>query len=184
MRLAALLVAAAMAVGARAAEPLPFPVPIEVAFDLTDQNGQHVTQADFAGQPMMLFFGYANCESICTVALPAMGAALNALGPDAERLSAVMITIDPARDTPEALAEAMPRYHPSLTGLTGSESDLAAVRQRFQVKREVVYVEPDGSPIYAHGGFIYLIGPNGRVTAALPPILAPERLDELIRARL
>lgn len=188
MRLAAVLLALTVG-GAGAAEPqapapLPFPVPIEVAFELTDQTGDTVTEADFAGRPMVLFFGYANCASICSVALPSIGAALDALGDDADRLSAIMVTIDPDRDTPEALARAMPRYHPDMLGLTGSEAALEAVRKRFQVQRKVVAEEPDGAPIYAHGSFVYLISPEGQVTAALPPILAPERLAELIRARL
>lgn len=189
MRLAALLVGAALSLGAGDGAvgepgPLPFPVEIELAFELTDQTGRRVTEADFAGRPMALFFGYASCASICTVALPAIGAALAALGPDADRLTAVMVTVDPERDTPKALAEAMPRYHPDMVGLTGSEAALAALRARFQIERTVVAREPDGAPIYAHGSFVYLIGPDGRVTAALPPILAPERLAELIRARL
>ncbi|MEM9146950.1 MAG: SCO family protein [Pseudomonadota bacterium] len=186
MRLAALAAACLIDWSAQAADPgpLPFPIQIEMAFELTDQDGRQVTEADFAGQPVMLFFGYANCQSICSVALPMMGETLRRLGPDAAELTAVMITIDPDRDTPEALAAAMPRYHPALLGLTGSEGALADIRARFQIERSVVAREPDGAPIFAHGGFVYLIGPDGQVTAALPPILSPERMAELIRARL
>lgn len=183
---AAILAAAVVAGTARAEAPppLPFPVEIRLAFDLVDQTGARVTEADYAGRPLVLFFGYASCASICTVALPAIGEALALLGPGAERVTPVMVTLDPARDTPEALAGALTAHHPRMVGLTGSEAALAAVRARFQVERREVYRDPEGHPVYAHGSFVYLIGGDGVVRAALPPILGPERLAELIAAHL
>lgn len=163
---------------------LPLPIHIEVRFALTDQTGRAVTEADFAGRPMALFFGYANCESICSVALPAIGAALDLLGDDGAAIAPVLITVDPARDTPAALAAALPKYHPRLIGLTGSETQLAAARAAFQVETQQVSATETGAPIFAHGSFIYLIGPDGMVKAVLPPILAPGRIADLMRKYL
>lgn len=163
---------------------LPFPVEIEMRFRLTDQTGREVTEADFAGRPLALFFGYAGCESICSVALPRMAEALDLLGPDAGDVTPVMITVDPERDTPERLAEAMPRYHPRMIGLTGGEAALAAARAAFQVEVTEVARDAAGEPILAHGGFVYLIGPEGRVRSVLPPILGPARMAELMRLHL
>ncbi|MBY8976176.1 SCO family protein [Rhodobacteraceae bacterium NNCM2] len=160
---------------------LPFPVEVEVAFALTDHDGNEVTERDFLGRPMLLFFGYSTCESICTVALPQMGAALDHLGDEGEKIAAVMVTVDPARDTPQAMRKNLPHWHDRLLGLTGSEAELARVRDRFHVDLEVVAEDPLGNPIYAHGSFVYLIGADGELKTMIPPILAPERIAELAK---
>jgi len=184
MRLAGLLVALALSVPAWAGAPAPFPVDIEARFDLVDQDGVRVSTEDRAGRPMAIFFGYANCEAICSVAMPSLAAALDALGADAELLDAYLVTVDPERDTPGAMGEKLARWHPRLRGLTGSEVALAEARAAFQVERTVVFKDPEGNPVYAHGSFIYLIGRDGRVATLLPPILAPERMAEIIRSYL
>lgn len=163
---------------------LPFPLDIRLQFELIDQIGRRVTEADFADRAVALFFGYASCQSICTVALPAMGAAIALLGQDADAIAPLMITVDPARDTPEALARSLPRYHPRMIGLTGSPEALAAVRAAFQVEAAEVARDAAGEPIFAHGSFIYLIGPGGKLRSVLPPILGPERIAELMRRHL
>ncbi len=162
----------------------PFPLAIHARFDLIDQTGARRTEADFAGAPMLVFFGYASCESICTVALPRMAEALDLLGAQGARIAPVLITVDPARDTPQALAEAARRIHPRLIGLTGSESALAAARAAFQVRAEEVFRAPDGAPVLAHGGFIYLVDAKGDVASILPPVLGPGRIAEIIRRHL
>ena len=154
----------------------PFPVDLDVRFDLVDQTGTRRTEADFAGQPMVIFFGYANCEAICSVALPRLAAAVDILGENGAALQPILITVDPARDTPEAMATALPEIHPRLIGLTGDVDRLADARAAFQVEAKVVTTDPDGQPIYAHGSFIYLIGSDGELATLLPPILSPERM--------
>jgi protein SCO1/2 len=163
---------------------LPFPVEIRPRFSLTDQTGRAVTEADFAGRPMAVFFGYASCEAICSVALPRLAAALDLMGPDGAAIAPVLITVDPAHDTPEAMARKLPRLHPRLIGLTGSEAALAAARAVFQVEAKKVAELPDGAPVYSHGSFIYLVGADGVVKSVLPPILAPERIAALMRKYL
>lgn len=160
---------------------LPFPVDIEVKFDLTDHFGKRVTEQSYRGQPMILFFGYANCESICTVALPRMGEALALLGDQRDNVAALMITIDPEYDTPDYMRENLPRWHDNLVGLTGSEAELKAVYERFQVNIEEVAEDPAGRPIYAHGSFIYFIDADGTLKTMVPPILSAERMAELAR---
>ena len=163
---------------------LPFLVDIRAEFDLIDQEGEPVTQKDFAGKPMAIFFGYANCEAICSVALPRLGAALDILGTDVDLLTPLLITVDPGRDTPEKMGPALAKWHPRLRGLTGSEDALAAARDAFQVQSEKVFDDPEGNPIYSHGSFIYLIGGDGKVLTIMPPILGPERMAEIIKSYL
>lgn len=160
---------------------LPLPFRIRPEFALTDQTGRAVTEADFAGRPMAIFFGYANCEAICSVALPALAEALDILGSDAHRIVPILITVDPERDTPKAMAESLPDYHPRLIGLTGSEEALAAAREVFQIEAKQVTETTDGAPVYAHGSFIYLVGSDGEVKTLMPPILSPGRMAGLMR---
>ncbi len=167
-----------------AGSALPFPIEITPRFALIDQTGRAVTQADYAGRPMAIFFGYANCEAICSVALPSLAAALDLLGPDGAEIAPILITVDPARDTPEAMARRLAQYHPRLIGLTGSEAALAEARAAFQIEVSQVAETPEGAPLYAHGSFIYLVGRDGLVKSLLPPILSPERIAELMRKYL
>lgn len=163
---------------------VPFPVDIRAAFALTDHHGRQVTQRDFGGQTMAIFFGYASCQAICSVALPRLGEALDILGDRAAGITPLLITVDPARDTVAAMGPALAKWHPRLVGLTGSEAALAAARSAFQVERSKVMDDPEGGPIYAHGSFIYLVGPDGRVQTLLPPVLGPERMAEVIASYL
>jgi protein SCO1 len=163
---------------------LPFPVEITPRFALTDQTGRAVTEADFAGRPMVIYFGYANCPGICPLALAHLGEALDIVGPDGADIAPILITVDPARDTPEAMSEALPRYHPRLIGLTGTEATLAEVRAAFQVETRQIAETPEGGAIYAHGSFVYLFGRDGKLKSLLPPNLPPEQLAEIMRKYL
>ncbi len=163
---------------------LPFPLEITPRFALIDQTGSAVTEADFAGRPMVIYFGYANCPGICPVALAHIAEALDILGPDGAGIAPILITIDPSRDTPAAMAEALAKYHPRLIGLTGSEAALAEARAVFQVETSQVAETPEGGAIFAHGSFIYLFGGDGAIKSLLPPNLPPERLAELMRKYL
>lgn len=163
---------------------LPFPVEISPRFALTDHTGRAVTEASFAGQPMAIFFGYANCEAICSVALPRLAAALDLMGPEGDAVAALVITVDPERDTVEEMGPALAKWHPRLLGLTGSQAALADARAAFQVEAKQVAEDPEGRAIYAHGSFIYLVGPEGQVLTLLPPILGPDRIAEIISGYL
>ena len=161
-----------------------FPIDVRAEFDLIDQSGDARTQADYADRHMLIFFGYANCPGICSAALPRMAAALDLLGADVDKVAPLMITIDPKLDTPETLAENLPRIHPRLSGLTGSEAALAAARKAFGVQADLQFVDPEYGPIYAHGSFIYLVDGEGRVVSLLPPVLGPEQMAEIIHKHL
>lgn len=161
-----------------------FPIEVRAEFDLVDQAGEARTQQDYADRHMLIFFGYANCPGICSVALPRMAATLDLLGDEVDKVAPLMITIDPKLDTPETLTENMPRIHPKLVGLTGSAAALAEAREAFGVQAELQFVDPEYGPIYAHGSFIYLIDGDGQVVSLLPPVLGPEQMAEIITKHL
>src|SRR3546814_3776148 len=104
-------------------------------FTLTDQNGRTVSDTDFAGQYRIVYFGYSFCPDICPVDLQKLMRGLSLFEKADPRLGAnvqpMFITIDPARDTPQALKPFVERYHPRLLGLTGTPEQIAAVAKGY-----------------------------------------------------
>ncbi len=166
---------------AAAAQNTPgFPIIGGGDYRLTDQYGHERTSHDPDGHYQMIFFGYASCKAICSVALPHMAQAADILAGRGIEVTPLLITVDPERDTVAAMREAVPEIHPRLIGLTGSEAALDEAYKAFSVEKKLVYVHPDEGPIYAHGTFIYLTGPDGAFKTLMPPVLAPERMAEII----
>jgi protein SCO1/2 len=157
-----------------------FPNVVGGDYHLIDQNGRARSSKDPAGHYQMIFFGYASCKAICSVALPRMAQAVDILAAKGIPVTPLLITVDPERDTEAAMREALPAIHPKLIGLTGSRHALAAAYKAFSVEKKLVYVHPDEGPIYAHGTFVYLTGPDGAFKTLMPPVLAPERMAEIV----
>ncbi len=182
--LAALLAASGPAFAHSAHEksaPAPLALDIGGPFALIDHEGRPVTDRDFHGRFLLVFFGYANCPGVCPIGLHNMTEALDLL--DAKRGAAivpVLITVDPARDTPATLAPAVAKIHPRLIGLTGSPEDLAAARQAYKVGAEATGRDLAGGALYRHGTFIYLIGPDGGFLSLFPPVMPPAALAAAI----
>ena len=162
--------------------PLPDGPPTALPFDLggpfalIDHTGARRTEADPEGRMQLLFFGYANCPSICAVALPMMAEVTNALAAEGVEAVPVMITVDPARDTPDTMGALLGKIHPAFVGLSGDAGALAAAYEAFGVERRLVGELPDTGPIYAHGGHIFLLGGAGEVLTILPPVLSTGRM--------
>ncbi|MGE3874109.1 MAG: SCO family protein [Parvibaculaceae bacterium] len=132
-------------------------------FTLTNQDGKRVTDQDFRGKYMLIFFGYTFCPDVCPGELQVMSAALDEMGPAADKIQPIFITIDPARDTPETLKIYVSNFHPRMVGLTGSDEDIAAVAKAYRV----YYAKAKGAedkPDYLmdHGTILYLMGPDGK----------------------
>lgn len=165
-----------------AAEGLPLPFDLGGPFRLIDQHGTTRTEADPAGNLQLLFFGYANCREICSVALPQMAEIHQGLAARGIAVTPVMITVDPARDTVTTLGPALAKYGPDFVGLTGSEAELAAVYKLYAIDHSQVFEDPEYGPVYAHGSFLYLLDAKGKFLTVLPPILTTERVMEIIAA--
>ena len=95
-------------------------------FTLVDQTGKTVTDQDFRGRYMLVFFGFTHCPDICPAELQVMSAALDALGPKADSVVPIFITLDPERDTQAAMAAYVKNFGPRFVGLTGSSEQIAA----------------------------------------------------------
>lgn len=132
-------------------------------FALTDHNGRRVSDADFRGRHMLVFFGFTHCPDVCPTALQVTSAALDKLGPKAERVTPVFVSVDSDRDTPELLKSYVGSFHPRYVGLTGTPEEIAAVTKAYRVYFAKVK-DPKSTAGYTidHSSIIYLMGPDGR----------------------
>jgi protein SCO1/2 len=138
-------------------------------FSLVDQSGKRVSDKDFLGRYMLVFFGYTSCPDICPSGLQVMAAALEKLGHRADDVVPVFITLDPAQDTPEKLAPYVKSFTPRLVGLTGSDSDIAATAKAYRVFYQKVPDEQDSSRYSIdHSAIFYLMGKDGTLLTPIP----------------
>jgi cytochrome oxidase Cu insertion factor (SCO1/SenC/PrrC family) len=154
-------------------------------FTLTDQHGAEVTEQDFAGRYMLVYFGYTYCPDICPLSLANMTQAVDLLPPDqADQVVPIFITVDPERDTVNQLAEYAPLFHPRLVALTGSPEAIKAAAQAYRVY--FAKAGKDGTDDYLmdHSTFIYLMGPDGRYVRHFAHNAAPEEIAAGIGAAL
>ena len=154
-------------------------------FRLTDQHGATVTQQDFAGRYMLIYFGYTFCPDVCPLSLANMTQALDLLPPDqVEQVVPIFITVDPERDTVAQLAEYAPLFHPRLVALTGSPEAIKVAARAYRVY--FAKAGKDGSDDYLmdHSTFIFLMGPDGRYVRHFAHNAAPEEIAAAIEAAL
>ncbi|MGQ0455633.1 MAG: SCO family protein [Hyphomicrobium sp.] len=149
-------------------------------FALTDQTGKQVTDKDFLGKYMVVFFGFTNCPDICPSGLQVLSAALEKIGAKSDLATPIFITLDARRDTPEKLALYLKSFHPRLVGLTGSEADVAAAAKAYKVYYQKVEDEKNPeSYSYDHASLFYVMGKDGAFVA---PIAHTNNVDEVAAA--
>ena len=170
---------------ARADDTPPAALPrIGGHFSLTAADGTEVTDLSFAGKWLLLYFGYTFCPDACPTVLNTIAEALDELGPLAERIQPIFITVDPEHDTRSVLSEYVKAFHPRLIGLTGSAAQIASTAKDFHVFYQVRQL---GNDEYAidHSSYIYVIDPDGRVveliTGNLPGHPVAAELERLIQ---
>jgi protein SCO1 len=154
-------------------------------FSLIDQTGKRVTDQDFKGRYLLVFFGYTFCPDVCPSGLQVMAGALDKLGAAADAITPVLITIDPARDTPEKLGAYVKSFHPRLLGLTGSADEVAAVLKAYRVYAKKVPGDPNPADYTMdHSSIFYLMGPSGGLVAFSPDSTKVDVLAEQLRKGL
>ncbi len=132
-------------------------------FTLTDPRGQTRRLADFKGKAVILFFGYTQCPDVCPTTLVALREVMTLLGEDAKRVQVIFVTLDPARDTPQVLADYVAAFDPSFIGLHGDEATTAAVARDFKVFYARQAGSTPGSYSIDHSTGSYAIDPEGRL---------------------
>jgi len=135
-------------------------------FALTAMDGTAVTERSYRGKWLVIYFGYTVCPDICPTTMLEIAGALAALGPRAEAVQGLFVTVDPQRDTPGVLDEYLKSFDPRLIGLTGTRAQIAAAAKTFHVFYERNDSD-DGNYTYDHSSFIYLLDPGGRFVKAI-----------------
>ncbi len=141
-------------------------------FQLVDSAGHPVNDQAFRGKYLLVYFGYTFCPDVCPTTLSDVATALDKLGPRADQIQPLFITIDPERDTPAIVGQYAANFSPRLVGLTGTPDQIAAVAREYRVyyARHRTGDKP-GNYTMDHSSILYLMGPDGR-------FIAPIRADE------
>jgi cytochrome oxidase Cu insertion factor (SCO1/SenC/PrrC family) len=131
-------------------------------FTLTDQTGRRVTEKDYLGRYTLVFFGYTFCPDVCPTELQVMSAALDAMGPKADAIQPLFITIDPERDTVDVMKQYVANFYPRLVGLTGSPQEIAAAAKAYRVYYAKVPGKSGANDyLMDHSSIMYLMDKQG-----------------------
>ena len=152
-------------------------------FTLTRTDGKTVTDQDFRGKWMMVFFGYTSCPDACPTALNNMGVALQKLGQNADKLQPLFITVDPHRDTAETMSAYLESFDSRIIGLTGTQAQIDDVVKRYRVHVKL-YTEQGQNYLVDHTSYFYIMGPNGKFVDVIDGGTPGEQLADEIRRLL
>ena len=148
-------------------------------FSLVGTGGKPVTDRDFRGRYMLIFFGFTHCPDICPAELQVIAQALEQLGDKAKTVVPIFITLDPERDTPEAMANYVKSFGPNFVGLTGSPEAIAAAAKAYRVAySKVENKESAGDYSVDHSALVYLMDPEGRYVTHFSYGLSAEQMAE------
>ena len=206
MKAAAALVAAVVAIGAaawfffpRAAPPPEGPragaarmmdelmsgkVPVGGPFTLTDSSGTSRSLADFRGKLVLLYFGFMSCPDICPTDLIAIGKAIESLGAQGDQVQPLFVTLDPERDTREALRGYVASFHPRFVALTGSATEVRRVATAYKVFFEKVPLPGTTAYTIDHAAFTFILDRTGKYVGLFPPGTPTERMAVMVRDQL
>jgi protein SCO1/2 len=151
-------------------------------FELVSHKGETMRDTDFRGAYMLVMFGYTSCPDICPTELQTITETMELLGPAAAKVRPLMITVDPARDTPEVLADYVSNFHPTIIGLTGSVDQVKAAAKAYKVFFAKGEVDSEGDYFMDHSSFIYLMSPDGVYLHHFAPNIPPEAMAKKISA--
>ena len=146
-------------------------------FTLQDGAGKTVTDRDFRGKYMLVYFGYTFCPDVCPTTLNAVADAMEKLGPAAAQIRPLFVTIDPKRDSPAVVKQYAAAFGPMITGLTGTPEEIAQIAREYRVYYAEHRTGP-GPDDYSmdHSSILYLMDPKGDFVA---PIRADQSGDEI-----
>ena len=132
-------------------------------FALTDHNGKPRTLADFKGKAVVMFFGYTQCPDVCPTTMAEMANVMTELGPQADKVQVLFVTVDPARDTPQILSQYVPAFDKRFLGLYGDDAATAKVAKEFKVFFQKVPGKTPGSYTMDHTAGSYVFDPQGHI---------------------
>lgn len=161
----------------------PAVVTIGGPFTLVDHTGAVVTEDILNGHPSLLFFGFTHCPDVCPTALGEATAWLDELGPDAEDLAVYFVTVDPERDTQDAMATYLTAFHPAIVGLTGSTEAVHQMLDEFHVYYRSVPLE-NGGYTMDHTASFYLLDDDAYFIGTIGTLDGPDAAIAKLRAAI
>ena len=129
-------------------------------FALPADDGQTARLSDYRGKVVLLYFGYTNCPDFCPNTMAVLRKARADLGAQGDQVQVLLVTTDPARDTPERMANYLAAFDPTFIGLTGADADLQTVYSRYGVT-----VMDEGT---THATRVYVVDGAGNLRLTLP----------------
>ena len=136
----------------------------DLAFQLTDEDGQAVTQQQYRGKVVLLYFGYTHCPDVCPTTLATLALALRKLNPgQVDRVRVLFVSVDPKRDSPAVLKEYTKAFAPQVVGLTGNQDQLEALAKRYRVSYSYGKPDEDGNYDVYHSNAIFVFDGDGDV---------------------
>lgn len=145
---------------ARTVQMAAAPIAVGGPFSLIDHTGRRVTEAEFRGRPMLVFFGFTHCPEVCPTTLLDITEQLKTLGPEAERLQVLFITVDPERDTPAQLALYLQSFDPRIVGLSGTALEVESAVKAYKAYAKKIPTE--GGYTMDHTASVYVMDAEGR----------------------
>lgn len=146
-------------------------------FSLTADDGRRLSEQDFRGRYLLIQFGYTWCPDVCPMELALLAEVLDGLGAEAEKVQALFISFDPARDSADVLSTYVDNFHPAITGLTGSQAEIARLVDAFGVIR-IKQLEAGGGYVYDHSARTYLLGPRGDYRGSIDSLASPDEVAD------
>ncbi len=143
-------------------------------FALTDHTGKPRTLADFKGKAVVIFFGYTQCPDVCPTTMAEMASVMKLLGPDADKVQVLFVTLDPERDTQALLASYVPNFDKRFLGLYGDAAATAKTAKEFKVFYQKVEGKTPGSYTLDHTAGSYVFDGQGRIRLFLRNEQGPE----------
>lgn len=154
-------------------------------FTLTNQDGEKISDTDFAGKYRIIYFGFTYCPDVCPIDLANLMNGLTLAEKEdpamAEKIQPIFISIDPERDGPEQLKQYVDNFHPRLIGLTGSVDEIAAVAKKYLIIYNKREAEGFSDYLVDHSRQGYLFGPEGEPIALLPYDGTPQQVADEIK---
>ncbi len=142
-----------------------------LAFAMTRaSDGRRVTEADYRGRIVMLYFGYTFCPDVCPTTLANVADVLKRLGPEAERVRLLFVTVDPDRDTLSVLADYVRNFAPQIEGLRGDSDEIASLARRYRIAYSVTPETKTHPYEVAHGSAIYVFDASGAARLLVPSL--------------
>lgn len=153
-------------------------------FSLVDASGKRVSEKDFAGRKMLVFFGFTSCPDVCPGGLQVISAALEKLGAKADKVAPVFITLDAERDPPAKVGEYVKSFSPKLIGLSGTPDEVTAAAKAYRVYfKKVPGSDPNNYNI-DHSSIIYLMDEHGQYLTHFPYPITVDELAAKLEAAL